>query len=103
MTVPGTNFDATPQEIDGVGKDCDTTAGGLDGELAKLRGYVAELAGLWLGATSGAFVNLMTEYDAKTKQLTQALRDIGAGLRQNAVNYEQGETTNPQIVHSANI
>jgi WXG100 family type VII secretion target len=100
MTVPGIGFDATPDDIDGVGTKCDTTATSLDGELATLRGYVAELAGYWLGATSVAFANVMTEYDSKAKQLTQALRDIGAGLHMNANNYRLGEGANTQTVTS---
>jgi WXG100 family type VII secretion target len=103
MTVPGVNFDAPPDEMDSVGAKCETTAASLDGQLATLRGYVAELAALWLGPTSIGFANLMGEYDAKAKQLTQALRDIGTGLHTNANNYRLGEGTNTRIVTSVTV
>jgi WXG100 family type VII secretion target len=103
MTIPGVNFDATPDEIDGVGTKCETTAVSLDGELATLRGYVAELGAYWYGATSVAFTNLMNEYDTKAKQLTQSLRDIGTGLHQNAANYRLGETTNTNAITSIQV
>jgi WXG100 family type VII secretion target len=103
MGAPGIGFDATPEEIDAVGTQCVNTGVALNGELATLRGYVAELGGLWLGVTSVAFANLMQEYDTRAKQLTTALNDIGNGLHQNAANYRLGEGTNSQIITSVQV
>lgn len=103
MTVPGVNFDATPEEIDAVGTDCVNTGVALNGELATLRGYVAELGGLWFGVASTAFANLMLAYDTQARNLTTALNDIGNGLHQNAANYRLGEGTNTTIITSVTI
>jgi WXG100 family type VII secretion target len=103
MTVPGVNFDATPDQIDDVGTKCINTSTDLNGELATLRGYVAELGAAWFGVASVAFANLMLEYDTKAQQLTAALADIGNGLHLNAANYRLGEQTNTTVITNVTV
>jgi len=84
----------TPQMLADGHKNCVDTATNIDGELAGLRAYVADLAGQWLGVSSLQYVNLMADYDTYGRMLHDALTGIADGLQGNFHNYTTTEATN---------
>jgi WXG100 family type VII secretion target len=83
----------TPQMLQAGATSCYQTAQEVNTELASLRSYVEELAGQWLGVSSLAYQNLMSDYDRYGKMLNDALTQIGDGLLNNMHNYTTTEAT----------
>ncbi|HWS35503.1 MAG TPA: WXG100 family type VII secretion target [Actinoplanes sp.] len=91
MTTP---INITPQMLMQANGDVLHTADSIDGQLAQIRSYVAELAGQWLGTTSARYQDLMENFDAYGVIMNDSLHGIADGLVGNFHNYTISESTN---------
>jgi WXG100 family type VII secretion target len=92
----------TPQMLADANKNCTTTAGNIDHQLAGLRSYVSDLAGQWLGVSSQQYQSMMTDYDTYGRMLHDALTGIADGLQGNFHNYTTTETSNEATLVAVN-
>ena len=98
MTSPGFGgFDTTVETMNTTASDTRKTASDVAAGLSTLRAYVMSLSE-WVGDASGAFQNLMQDFDTNAHNLNDALTNIAVGLDQNAANYAEGEGTNTKQV-----
>jgi WXG100 family type VII secretion target len=66
--------------------------------LNSLKSQLEPLAGSWKGAASGAFNNLMQEWNDDATKLTQALADISQALTGSSKNYAVAEESNQSAI-----
>src|SRR4051812_22733303 len=92
----------TPQMVTDAAASCDATNNEIDAELSALRSFVVNLQAQWHGVASDQFNILMTDFDIYGRMLHNALADIASGLRGNAVNYVDTETSNINNLVSVN-
>lgn len=93
-------IEVTPALLNGAAGDCNKTATDIEGELSRLKAFVAGLYGPWSGVSATAWEELMRQVDREGQKLKTALDDIAGGLRNNAHNYEGGEVQNTKIVNA---
>ena len=91
---PNVQYNVTPEYVTAAGDQCNKTAGDIQVQLLALKQYVVGLEETWLGMASQRFNALMVDYDRYSMMLHNALVDIGAGLKGNAVNYVDTEIDN---------
>jgi WXG100 family type VII secretion target len=76
----------------------------VDGELAKLRSTVEELAGAWQGRAAAGFQQVITRWDGDVKKLLQAMDQIAELLDKSANTHAANDEQQEQMLnkfHSA--
>lgn len=85
-----TSVDTMNQSASGV----DDVNAQVQAELARLRGVVESVAGVWRGEAQVAFQGLMQRWDESARELSQALDAIAQNIRANASSFDSTEMDN---------
>ncbi|MBY6410538.1 WXG100 family type VII secretion target [Rhodococcus sp. BP-252] len=73
----------------------------IAGQLRALRGDVDLAAsGIWKGAASTTFAQVMTNWDASAFKLENALAGISQAIKTSGVEYDQSEQDNVSSINS---
>jgi WXG100 family type VII secretion target len=81
----------TPEQLQGVSGQLNAGAGSIEGTLAQLSGNVAPLGSDWAGPAQGRFLALWEQWQTSSRQLHQALLEIGQLMGRAAVAYDSNE------------
>ncbi|MGH3696191.1 MAG: WXG100 family type VII secretion target [Pseudonocardiaceae bacterium] len=68
----------------------------VQGQLSRLRGQLAPLAGAWKGQAASAFQVLMDRWDNDARNLNEALDSIGEQIRGSGTTYAQADEAENQ-------
>jgi WXG100 family type VII secretion target len=85
-------------------KDVRSTRAEVDGELAKLRSTVEELAAAWQGRAAAGLQQVVTRWDGDVKKLLQAMDQIADLLDKSGNTHQANDEQQEQMLnkfHSA--
>lgn len=100
MSTSTSGFQVTPEYVASAAASCQKTAQEIQDQLAALKNYIVQMEDWWQGIAANTFQELMTQYDAYSAMLYNALTDIGQGLQGNYVNYTAEEQANINTIQS---
>lgn len=84
-------FGTTTEEMTRAGGHVLSVNDTVQADLSALRSQLAPLAGMWRGAASTQFTQLMARWDTNAAQLNSALRTIGDQIQGSARDYQAQE------------
>lgn len=76
----------------------EATNGEVNAELARLRGVVDSVRGVWKGQAQTSFDNLMNRWNESARGLQEALDAIAGNIRSNAHHFDNVEAQNAQAL-----
>lgn len=85
------SFGTTTEEMQRAGGHVMSVNEGIRSDLGSLRSQLAPLEGMWRGAASAQFHQLMARWDTSAAQLNEVLRTIGERIQGSATSYQQQE------------
>lgn len=89
MTAFG--FSTTTEEMARAASQVQQVDEAVQAELSGLRSRLEPLAGAWSGRAAAQFAQLMARWDADARSLDDALRAIGAAIRNSGATYQRQE------------
>jgi early secretory antigenic target protein ESAT-6 len=99
MTGP---FRADTETLHQAAKDVRTARNDVNGDLARLRGVVDDLAVAWAGQASTGFQSLMVRWDADVAKLLRAMDEIADLLDQGGVTHQVNDENQQQMINRFN-
>ena len=81
----------TPEQLAAVASQLNAGAGSIEGTLSQLTGNVAPLGDDWAGVAQARFLQLWQQWQTSSKQLHQALVEIGALMQRASVGFESSD------------
>lgn len=89
--MAGSLIRVTPEQLQGVSGQLNAGASSIEGTLAQLAGNVAPLGSDWAGVAQARFLALWEQWQTSSRQLHQALVEIGQLMNQAGAAYETNE------------
>lgn len=87
MAMNNTGFATTTEEMERAGRHVQSVNEAVQADLRALRGQLEPLRGVWRGAASVQFAQLMERWDTDARLLNEALRSIGEAIHGSAITY----------------
>ncbi|MHB1854151.1 MAG: WXG100 family type VII secretion target [Acidimicrobiales bacterium] len=81
----------TPEQLTGVAGQLRAGAGTIESTLTQLAGQVAPLGSDWAGLGQARFIALWEQWQTSSRQLHQALTDLGQLMSQAGAAYESND------------
>lgn len=81
----------TPEQLAAVAGQLNAGAGSIEGTLAQLAGNVAPLGTDWAGVAQARFIALWEQWQTSSRQLHQALVEIGQLMNQAGTAFETND------------
>ncbi|HUZ43373.1 MAG TPA: WXG100 family type VII secretion target [Acidimicrobiales bacterium] len=81
----------TPEQLTAVAGQLRTGAGSIESTLTQLAGQVGPLGSDWAGLGQARFIALWEQWQTSSRQLHQALTDLGQLMGQAGAAYESND------------
>jgi WXG100 family type VII secretion target len=89
--MPAGLIKVSPEQLAGVASQLRGGATTIEGTLGQLSGTVAPLGADWAGVAQARFQELWQQWQTSSRQLQQALAEIGGLMQGAAADYEANE------------
>jgi 6 kDa early secretory antigenic target len=95
--MPAGLIRVTPEQLAAVAAQLNGGAGSIDAILGQLAGNVAPLGSDWAGVAQGRFLQLWEQWQSSSRQLQQALAEIGVLMQRASGAYAATEQQNAAL------